>query len=54
MLSETDQFVVRDENMTKLLFAGQFGPEAVLALLRRRRAEFTELRQRLLTAPSPP
>ena len=43
MLSDADQFVVRDENLAKLLFAGQFGPDAVLALLRRRRAEFIEL-----------
>lgn len=48
VLSEADQLVIRDENLTKLLFADQFGPDAVLALLRRRRAEFTELRQRLL------
>jgi PadR family transcriptional regulator, regulatory protein AphA len=48
VLSEADQLVVRDENLTKLLFADQFGPDAVLALLRRRRAEFAELRQTLL------
>lgn len=47
MLSEADQLVVRDENLAKLLFADQFGPEVVLALLRRRRAEFAELRQSL-------
>ena len=48
MLSEADQLIVRDENLAKLLFADQFGPDAVLALLRRRRAEFAELRQGLL------
>jgi PadR family transcriptional regulator AphA len=48
VLGEADQLVLRDENLTKLLFADQFGPEAVLALLRRRRAEFAEMRQRLL------
>ena len=48
MLSDADQLVVRDENLAKLLFADQFGPDAVLALLRRRRAEFIELRQSLL------
>jgi DNA-binding PadR family transcriptional regulator len=48
VLSETEHLHVRDENLTKLMFADQFGPEAMLALLRRRQAEFTELRQRLL------
>jgi len=48
VLSDADQLVVRDENLAKLLFADQFGPDAVLALLRRRRAEFIELRQNLL------
>lgn len=48
VLSEADQLVVRDENLAKLIFADQFGPDAVLALLRRRRAEFAELRQTLL------
>ena len=48
VLSDADQLVVRDENLAKLLFAGQFGPDAVLALLRRRRAEFIGLRQSLL------
>jgi len=48
VLSERDQLLVRDENLTKLMFADQFGPDAMLALLRRRRAEFAELRQRLL------
>jgi hypothetical protein len=47
VLSDADQLVVRDENLAKLLFAGQFGPDAVLALLRRRRAETIELRQSL-------
>jgi DNA-binding PadR family transcriptional regulator len=48
VLSEGEQLQTRDENLTKLLFADQFGPDAVLALLRRRRAEFAELRGALL------
>jgi len=48
VLSEAEQLQVRDENLTKLMFADQFGSDAMLALLRRRRAEFAELRQRLL------
>lgn len=45
---DEDQLQMRDENLTKLLFADQFGPAAVLALLRRRRAMFEELRETLL------
>lgn len=37
---DTHQFLLRDENLAKILFADQFGPEALLDLLCRRRAMF--------------
>jgi PadR family transcriptional regulator, regulatory protein AphA len=49
--ADIDQLQMRDENLAKLLFADQFGADAMIELLRRRREIFVELKELKQIAP---